>query len=322
MWTARVLLTAAAAAVVLGAPPAAGQAGDPPSIGEVGWWSQRPGAAAAPAGGFEVANGLGRDQSIAALRMAGGDEPASAVLVLDESGGRAQDAATLRVCTVVDEWAAANPGPFGDAPGFDCATAVPLERDAGTMTWRGEVADLLTGGATSLMVVPDAGGDALPVNAGYEISFSAARLEVTSVPDPAPAPAAPAPSSSGPTPTAAVGAAPPGPGPNASGTTFAVPNTFVDPPPSVPQPAAPTAATATEVAAPAPVDALAGGTGTSPLPQLPVDTADGQAGSGPPWGRLLVLVPLCAGAGVAAAYGRRALSARAVAGAPGRGAAA
>ena len=75
-----------------------------------------------------------------------------------------------------------------------------------------------------------------------------------------------------------------------------------DPHPSDPVPA-------TEAAAPAVTESLAGGIGASPGALLPVDLSAASHG-GAPWARLFALVPLCAAVGVGSAYGRRYVLAR------------
>lgn len=293
--------------LLLGAAPNAGGQQTPPAgITDVGWWSQRPGASAAPTGGFEVASGLGGDQSIAALRTTNRGA-SSTTLVLEEADGEDGGPGALQVCTVTGEWSAANPGSFADAPTFDCeAGSAALERDSASSEWRGEVTSLLAGGASSLMVVPAAQSAApLPVSTGFVVRFDGARLEVASanpVEGSAPPPAAPTDTPTGSPPIAA----PPPSTPSApldtpsssDGGFVTLPNTaapFEDP------------GTLPEVAAPPAVQDLAG-TPASPAAPLPLSLTESGGDSGAPWARLVVLVPLCAAAGAGAAVGRRRFS--------------
>ena len=311
----RLLVALVLVALLLAAPGAAGQSGDTAVITEVGWWSQRPGAAPAPEGGFEVATGVGGDQSVAALAVTTAGSLQSATLVLDEVGGRAQDSAALQVCPVTRDWVAANPGPFAEAPTFDCdAGSATLGRDAAAARWRGDVTSLLAAGATGLMVVPAGAAGPLPVTIGFEVRFAGARLEVEAAaevdeatPPPSGTPTGDTSSTDGGSPASSppVGQADGSGSFNEASPSAGPPAALAatpDPHPSDPVPA-------TEAAAPAVTESLAGGIGASPGALLPADLSAASHG-GAPWARLFALVPLCAAVGAGSAYGRRYVLAR------------
>lgn len=261
-----------AAAVVLGAVPAGAA---PPEA--AGWWTRRPGAAPRGDGDIELAADLQGEASVAAVRV-----PAGALRLVLTEDGAAPEGTAFRACPATTPWVPADGGAWDARPQADCdAGAVDAVRGASGQ-WTVELGTL---DATDLVLVP-VRRDVVP---GLAVGFTAAfsTLDVvtsaptgsgSSTPRPAPAPS---------TGTATPVAPPP----------TRVPSVAVPAPNSPLVPPAP---------APAPVDAppqetAAPGPGTSvPTPMFDFQrTADDR-----PWGRLLVLVPLSALAGLAAAGGR------------------
>jgi len=268
------------------------------SVIEVGWWTSEPGASPAPAGGFQVANGVQGPQSIAAIRMMKESDPGAVKLQLTPASGavNADAGAALQICPIVADWKAANPGAAGDAPKYDCATKVDVTKDAGG-TWSADVSALLSsaaeGAPVSMMVVPAPSAvGSVPVP--FQINFSAAAV------------AAPAGTPAG----AAQGSSPfsapqPSSAPSVAGARPSItPST--PHPVTAPAPAAPTNTTAPPSTAPANQQASA--------PTVHIATAG--RGRGKPWGRLLYLVPLSAIGGLAVALGRKVVSERGLVGEP------
>lgn len=262
------------------------------TVTDVGWWSRRPGATAQPAAYFEVANGLQGEESVAALRVPLAGAVLSATIELTESGGVAQQAAVLKLCTTSTPWTPANPGAFADAPKPDCTVSVEPKREA-SGKWSADVTGLLAAagaaGAANVMVLPVPAPVGGLVDPGFNIQFSPAVIRA----DYAPASTAPANNSgslsgsirssgSASYPATAVGAAPRAP----LGTV-----------PATSAPAASTPAAPTGVGLPGQIAA-------------PLDISVRRAGSGrpKPWGRLIWLVPLSAAGGIGAALARRRLA--------------
>jgi hypothetical protein len=301
--------------VVLAPPPAGGQAGA--EVTAVGWWSRRPGASPQPAGGFEVARGLGGPESVAAVRVSLSGPVERAVLVLGERDGLLHEQATVRVCPAADGWSPANPGPFDQAPAADCARQVVLARNVAQANWTADVTALLpSGGSASLAVVPGPGGGA--VDPGFQVRFASASLLVEV------APTAGGDGGEG----GGVAREPFGSGQQAAGGGGPGPTTFGATGPGStglgdigPLPAPPAGDLP---AGPAPVGADAAATTAGTVrsgPGVPgADAAagtfsprfarDGGGGPGRPWGRLAAVIPVSAALGLAAAVGRRRLAGR------------
>ena len=307
-------LTAGAVLGLLLVVPAPAHAAVTAQVAETGWWSQRPGATEQPEGGVEVAAALGGPQSVAALRIAvTGGEVTTAKLTIEETGGVGQPTATLLVCPTSDQWKAANPGPWDDAPAPDCGNSVTLTRAEDGATWTADIGILLVGASTSLMIVPSPQGPSgLPVGFGYQVTFGKATIEAAGGGVGAGGLAPPVPESGGP------------PGdlgeiPGGGGTEPGSSPSFETPPPS----SAGDPALDTSTPPPAPGDA-----GVAPAPDVgavELDTSGGDAASSSPegavdafaagptaagggerakWGRLVFLLPFCAMVGAGIAYGR------------------
>lgn len=265
--------------------------GDPPS--NTGWWSQNPGAAEQPDGGFQVASLAGQPVSVAALRFAPPSGVTSARLTLQEAdGGFVTPASTIQVCRTTEPWEPANPGAYEDAPTPDCAAAVPMTRDAEALVWSAEVASLLPtlGGEATLMIVPgETAGGGSPLDPGYSVSFTEAALAITAAPGTTVGPA-----------TTLYTAPPPSSGGGGS--------SFTPPGPAIPQT---TIAPTTPDTAPGDADPATGEAFQPPSLSGGAEPGGG-GGADQPWERLLFLVPLSALIGVGAMYGKRTLAQRGV----------
>jgi hypothetical protein len=259
-----------------------------------GWWSSEPGASAQDGGGFQVSALGGTALSVAAVRFSTPSGVTSATLSLQEaSGGFVTPATSVQVCTTNDPWEPANPGAMADAPKADCTNAVPLTRDATSLVWSADVAGLMptAGGTPSLMIVPGTTpGGGSPLDPGFRVTFSEAKLAVVSAPGTtaAAAPSAPVDFSS---PGSASSYDPGTNGGAISGIGAVTPTT-----------AAPGTTTSSTINQ---------GEAFGP-PTLAKGAAPGRGGKHQPWERLLFLVPLSAAIGVASVYGKRLLAERGV----------
>lgn len=285
------LVVAACAAVALlpvPAPPASASA----TIADVGWWSRQPGAAAKPAGGFEVAEAPDDDVSVAALRIRVPDRLARAMLVLRETGGVRPESAALRVCVTTASWTPANPGAFAQRPAANCAGGgIALARASTGGTWVADVRNVLPAGSTvSLMIVPAPPASGLPVD-GFQVAFAGAVLDAEAVEDDEDdgsslaGPVSSSPSSSPPTFGFGFGGEV-----DAGLPGFDIP-------------------LSTDTSGDPAVESADGDPGGQPAFRPPTRAAV-QAGPGTPWGRLPALVVLAAFVGAAAAFARRFLADR------------
>ena len=249
---------------------------EPASIQDVGWWTQTPGAQPKDQGGFEVARGPTGDLSVAALRVLVSQPLRRATLVVIESGGVGQDAASIIVCATSAAWSPSNPGAWEERPphGCDRGSAELTRTQTG---WAADVLSLITGAGQqpSLVVLPDPDASN-PI--GFQIDFAVATLDAEVEP------AAPAPTP-----------APPFAPPLPAVPSTTVPDRFAQPQPvagPAPEPAEPI--TAAPIQEP---DTFV--TGRDFVP--PADDP------GPSWWRLAFLIPLAAAAGAVTAYARRLL---------------
>jgi hypothetical protein len=277
-----VLLGVAASTALVAAGWQPAHAAGTAEVTAVAWWSQRLFAEPLPEGGFEVANGLGGAESVAALHVEVDGDVRSARLTVTEAGGVGQDVAPVAVCRTDAQWSPVNPGAWPERPTENCDRRVILTR-AEDGTWSGDVGTLLGDGSTSLVLLPDP-DPAVP--SFFNVQFSGASLaasgggSVTTTTDAAP------PTTSG-----------------SSGSPVASPPR--GPSPVVPSAPRPQVATTTTVAAP-PTTAATGSTPTTAFTPRAVSAS---AGDGRPWGRLVLYVPICAAIAFAVAYGRSALAA-------------
>lgn len=182
----RTLVTAGvAAALALGmaAPPTGAQVAA--TVAETGWWTRRPGAAALPPGGFEVAEAPDDDVSVAALRVRTSGRLTRARLILTEAGGVRQADAALRVCVTASSWAPANPGAWASRPSADCSGGgIELARDATRTSWSANVLPILpaTAGTATLMIVPGTPPSGLPID-GFQVTFASGAVDADMAPD-------------------------------------------------------------------------------------------------------------------------------------------
>lgn len=283
-----IALAALSAPVAVSAAPTAAI-----TVTDVGWWSRRPGASAQPAAYFEVASGLQGEESVAALRVPLAAAVLSATIELAESGGVAQQAAVLKLCTTSAPWAPANPGAFADAPRADCSISVEPKRDA-SGRWSADITNLLAAAGSAatatVMVLPVPAPVGGLVDPGFNIQFGPAIVRAeyrSSVTVPA--------NSSGTRSGNAVSSG------SASYPTTAVRASPRSPLGSVPAVSAPATSTPTATTGPAVAGQIA----------APVFSSANGTGSGRPrpWGRLIWLVPLSAAGGLGAALARRHLAA-------------
>lgn len=253
------------------------------TIVEVGWWTRQPASQPAPSGGFEVARGPDGDSSLAAIRVrVGAKSLTKAILILNESGGVRQDAAGLKVCPTSAPWSVANPGPMSAAPAAGCDRAkVGLTRDSGSGRWTGDVQLILSDSTnTSLLVLPDV-PPGTQVDLGFQVQMANARID-----------------SEGTTGASAGTSdrqtqAQPGSGLAASTTQSA---DLLLPAPQEPL---------AEIAAPSiSADESVSSRLAAGVPPRAVPRTGGET----PWGRLLILIPICVVLGVAAAAVRYKLS--------------
>lgn len=134
---------------------------DPVSVrvDQVGWWTDRPAAAEAGAGAFEVSAGPdGEVQSVAAFQVT---IPVSRVDTFDltfveTAGVGTQVGGSLLICPTTEPWTPADPGALADAPEPDCSRQVFMTPVLEERTWIGDIASLVSdGGTVSLVVLPD-----------------------------------------------------------------------------------------------------------------------------------------------------------------------
>jgi hypothetical protein len=168
------------------------------AVTEFGWWTQVPGATTQAGGGFQVADSPAGQLSVAAIRISiTASSLVSAKLVLPEA--QQIGSAIVQVCRTTSTWTAASPGTWDKKPTPDCATPIPLVRDAASTSWSADVMALLSSGPgeVSLMVVPGPPPAGLPAPAPFQVSLGGAELQSeagAALPDPV---AAPAPAESG-----------------------------------------------------------------------------------------------------------------------------
>lgn len=142
------------------------------AVSTVAYFTRNP-AAAPPAGGIEVANGLDGIISSGAVRaVEDGSTIASATLNLPPSGSGVNAAAiALRVCPALGAFKAGK-GTLADAPKADCETAsVALVRE-GTGVYSANVTSLLKGATPAVAIVPAAGAGV------FQIAFGPPSLDV------------------------------------------------------------------------------------------------------------------------------------------------
>ena len=131
---------------------------------ESGWWSTAPAATAVdvPADGLLVQGGLTADspQAYAALTftLTEGEAPKSLTVVVAD-GSATTPNASLVACPVGEAFAPARNGAMADAPSFDCTTKAAASPSADGSSYRFDVAELATGGALSVAIVPAAATD-------------------------------------------------------------------------------------------------------------------------------------------------------------------
>lgn len=279
----RVWRLLAAAAVVLSVPaaPPASAAGAA-SIIQVGWWSQRPGAAELPEGGFELALAPNGPISQAALRVqVTAVQLTSALLELTPSDEFGAGVASVHACPTNDAWAPANPGAWDDRPEPDCDRKdLPLSRRQ-TGEWLGDVAELLNIGTHSIVLVPMSHPDTQGFPAPYQLVFESAKLTASAPTPPPPNP----PGDGGGSPSSSEGP-----------SIIAVPDT----PPVAQNPGPPLVVVEPE-------------DDPTPIPEAPLaaaPTAGDEPGEPRPWWRLALLLPLSGALGAAAVFARRYLRER------------
>ncbi len=295
--------SAALVVVALGLPraTAVAQEAAPVEVQAVGWWSSRPTAVAQPEQGFEVAAGpQGDPQSVAAIRLsvAAAQVDTLEVQLLESAGGSiGTEFGTIQVCTTADAWSPANPGAMADAPTADCSSSALLTRTT-EGTWLGDLARLVPdGGQVSLMLLPKY-QPPVPVGPGMVVTIASGSFSATG---------------SSTTTTGVVTGTDDGSG--SVGGSFDTGGSFGDvgyDPGSFgdgsfvvpPAPPLDDGATTTSV----PVDR-----GTDePSDDFALPPVSSPGDGGPPWVRLLVLVPLCVGFGLGSVRVRRLLAARGV----------
>lgn len=297
------------------------------TIVEVGWWSQAPGTATPP-GGFQVAKTPEGELSVAALRIDVEGPLDKALLILAEApGGTFQESAAIDACPSTAEWTAASPGPLEEAPAADCATKVELQRDPAAGIWTADLLPLLAGAEGPVTVVlkpgavteivapePDAPQSPVPlpvpapvgvpappttpvpvppvpavVDPGFTAEFSRADLDAAGSSDDGGSASGPAPApTSG---SVATGAAP----------TFAPTESFS----FTPSPSLTPARDVLPAATPQVAPSGAGGAGTAAAVESGLQPVAAASGTPPPWGRLLLLIPLSAAIGAAGSLVRR-----------------
>ncbi len=252
------------------------------TVERVGWWTNRLGAqpTVEPAS-FEVSFGTDRKPtSVAAIDVSVPVQPVQTLQIsLTELAGTANGIGHLRVCLAAPGWATANAGELEQAPAFDCSNPADLTRSLDG-NWLGDIGGLVPDGGTAslgVLVVDDLG---LPVSLGASVVISEITITGQSADGIAP------------TDTTPTDVAPP-----ADDLLEPSPG-FVPPPaggfdaPPLQEPAGQPPATTTTTAAP-------------PPPLLPASLETDHA----PWWRLVILLPVSAGAGMGAVLARRRLEA-------------
>lgn len=135
-------------------------------VSAVAYFTRNP-AAAPPAGGIEVANGVDGVISTGAVQAAeDGSTIAKAVLNLPPSGSGVNAAAVaLQACPALGAFKAGK-GTLADAPKADCETAtVPVVRD-GTGVFSADVTSLVKGPSLAVAIVPAKGAGVFQMNFG------------------------------------------------------------------------------------------------------------------------------------------------------------
>jgi hypothetical protein len=254
------------------------------AVSEFGWWTQAPGGATAQSGGgIQVADSPAGNVSVAAVRISvSATSLTSANLVLSE--GQQVGTAIIQICPTTASWTATSGGAWDQRPEPNCASPIPMERDATTLTWTASVLSLMPSGPAevSLMIVP--GPSTLPAPAPFNINFVNAEIQAegtTDVPTPA---AGPSESSGGGFDTTFGAASDVG-----SPADFGVPTPLPEPAVAAP------AANEQAIAAPSQVGGRFPTRGDTGLPA---------GGSKQPWGRLPLFVLLAIAVGAAASFGR------------------
>lgn len=283
-----------AAALSLAAASVAGAQPEPPVTG-VGWWTDRVLAQEKEEGGIEVARTLD-GSSVAAIRVESGGAVASATITLTEVDTgvvRAEDA-VVDVCDS-GPFVAADAGELAEAPATECTEGIALVRgDDGT--WTGDVTAIVGDSTTFLAIVPGpVPDDAPPLDPGFVLEFESPVVSVTLAPSDTAPPVAPA-ETVAPAPPVDFSSPAPSPSIDFGGSSS---------PPSFGSPSIP-AAPVTTVAPP--VDESTSESTEIAGPTINSGPISGGSGDAKPWIRLLLLVPLSAGAGAVAVLGRRRLA--------------
>ena len=272
------------------------------TVEEVGWWSSQPTALAQPDNGFQVAAGpQGDAQSVAAIRItidATHVDDLQVHLVEGDGGAVGTEFGSLRVCTTTAPWTAANPGALADAPVADCTSAATLTRTTDG-SWLGDLTALAPDGGTVSLVIQPQYQPPVPVGPGMIVTISAGEFAATGSSAP----------STTETTAGSFGGGDTGPGTSEDlygsfgGGDFSGDfgtGSYVVPPP---------------------VGGDDGSGSTVPPTSTPTTTVDDDfalepvasgGGESRPWGRLVLLVPLSAGFGVASVRARRLLALRAI----------
>jgi hypothetical protein len=322
------VLLAGVAALDAGGAPARAEGA---TIAESGWWSRSPGTAT-PEGGYEVGKTPEGELSVTAFRLAIDEPVSSALLILAEApGGALPESAVIDVCPTTAPWTPASPGPLEEAPAADCATKVPLVRNASSGNWTADLTSLLAGasaGSTVSVVLKPGAVTAIvppappavsnpapapipvpttlpvsptvptPVDPGFTVEFSKADLIASGSGGGASAGPSPTPSSSS-------------GGIASGGTSSGFESTFAPtftPTDSYASSAAPSVTPTPEALPAARAEVTtggAGGAGTAANVEAGLQPVAASRGGSPPWGRLLLLVPLSAAIGAAGSTVRR-----------------
>ena len=312
---------------LLGAVAAADAGSDPAraagaTITEIGWWTRTP-STTTPEGGFQIAKAPDGPQSVAALRVQVDGEVQGALLILFETaGGYRQNDAVIEACPTSAPWAAAAGGPIEEAPAPDCTNKLSLSRNGTIGSWTVDLAPLLQGAAGPVSIVltpgtattitppqppsvpapvplpgaPAAPAPAVPapVELGFTVEFARAEMPASGGSSDAPSPT-PSPSGSG---SIATG------GGDTFGSgfapTFAPSDAFASSSPSLTP-----SRTALPSATPDVATSGAGGVGTAAAVESGLQPVAATRGPSPPWGRLLLLIPLSALVGAAGSFARK-----------------
>lgn len=265
------------------------------TVEEVGWWSSQPTALAQPERGFQVAAGpQGDTQSVAAIRIsiAATEVTELRVHLVEASGGSiGAELGTLRVCTTTAPWTAANPGKLADAPVADCTSSATLTRTTDG-SWLGDLTGLAPEGGTVSLVVQPAYQPPVPVGPGMIVTIAAGEFAATGSSSPSTTDTTVDADGGGgdPSTTDLYGSFGGGDFTGDFGT-----GSFEMAPPAAGGESPPT--TAPPATTPEGDDDFA------------LEPVASGGGDSKPWGRLLVLVPLCAGFGAASVQVRRRLAA-------------